>query len=128
MIGDLFDSPWKLLIVALVIIVLFGSKKLPSAARSLGQSMRILKKEVQGLHEDEPEAGPSGAQAAAQAPAGIAGGASAQPPTQPPAQQTQIDALQQQIRDLQRAAAMDAAPTTPAAAAAEAPRPARQPI
>jgi len=55
MIGDLFDSPWKILIVALVIIVLFGSKKLPSAARSLGQSMRILKKEVQGLHEDEPE-------------------------------------------------------------------------
>jgi sec-independent protein translocase protein TatA len=124
-IGDLFDSPWKLLIVALVIIVLFGSKKLPSAARSLGQSMRILKKEVQGLHEDEPEAGPSGAQAAAQAPAEIVGGASAQPPTQPPAQQTQIDALQQQIRDLQRAAAMDAAPT-PAAGAAEVPRLAEQ--
>ena len=58
MIGDLFDSPWKILIVALVIIVLFGSKKLPSAARSLGQSMRILKKEVQGLHEDEPESSP----------------------------------------------------------------------
>jgi len=34
--------------------VLFGSKKLPHAARSLGQSMRILKREVQGLHEDEP--------------------------------------------------------------------------
>ena len=28
MIGDLFDSPWKILIVAVVIIVLFGSKKL----------------------------------------------------------------------------------------------------
>ena len=69
MIGDLFDSPWKILIVALVIIVLFGSKKLPSAARSLGQSMRILKKEVQGLHEDEPEPRPPGAQPAAQAPA-----------------------------------------------------------
>src|SRR5216683_2263207 len=55
MIGDLFDSPWKILIVALVIIVLFRSKKLPAAARSLGQSMRILKQEVQGLHEDEPE-------------------------------------------------------------------------
>ena len=54
MIGDLFDSPWKILIVALVIIVLFGSRKLPHAARSLGQSMRILKTEVQGLHEDEP--------------------------------------------------------------------------
>jgi len=69
MIGDLFDSPWKILIVALVIIVLFGSKKLPGAARSLGQSMRILKKEVHGLHEDEPEPRPAGAQPAAQAPA-----------------------------------------------------------
>ena len=71
MIGDLFDSPWKILIIALVILVLFGSKKLPSAARSLGQSMRILQKEVQGLHEDEPESRPPGAPAAAQAPAEI---------------------------------------------------------
>jgi sec-independent protein translocase protein TatA len=54
MIGDLFDSPWKVLIVAVVLIVLFGSKKLPHAARSLGQSMRILKKEVSDLHHDEP--------------------------------------------------------------------------
>jgi len=53
----------------LVIIVLFGSKKLPGAARSLGQSMRILKTEVGGLHEDEPEPRPAGAQPAAQAPA-----------------------------------------------------------
>jgi sec-independent protein translocase protein TatA len=70
MIGDLFDSPWKILIVALVIIVLFGSRKLPQAARSLGQSMRILKTEVQGLHEDEP-ASPAtqAAQAAPAAPA-----------------------------------------------------------
>src|SRR6266851_846490 len=97
MIGDLFDSPWKILIVALVIIVLFGSKKLPSAARSLGQSMRILKKEVQGLHEDEPEPRPPGAQPAAQAPAEVTAGASGGPSA------------------------------TAAAAAAEASRPARQP-
>jgi sec-independent protein translocase protein TatA len=56
MFGDLFDSPWKILIVAAVLIVLFGSKKLPDAARSLGRSMRILKAEVSGLHEEEPEA------------------------------------------------------------------------
>ena len=79
MLGDLFDSPWKILIVALVILVLFGSKKLPSAARSLGQSMRILKKEVQGLHEDEPEPRPPGAQPAAQAPAEVTAGASGGP-------------------------------------------------
>jgi sec-independent protein translocase protein TatA len=80
MIGDLFDSPWKILIIALVILVLFGSKKLPSAARSLGQSMRILKKEVQGLHEDEPESRSLGAPAAAQAPAEITAGAPGEPP------------------------------------------------
>jgi len=70
MIGDLFDSPWKILIVAVVIIVLFGSKKLPGAARSLGQSMRILKKEVQGLHEDVADLAamdtPAGASATAE--------------------------------------------------------------
>ncbi len=55
MIGDLFDSPWKILIVAVVLIVLFGSKKLPDAARSLGRSMRILKAEVGSLHTDDPE-------------------------------------------------------------------------
>ena len=110
MVGDLFDSPWKILIIALVIIVLFGSKKLPHAARSLGQSMRILKKEVQGLHEDEPESPSSGAQAAAPAPAEL----TAAP--QPTDQQAQIDALQQQIRDLQRAATMD---TPPASVASE---------
>jgi sec-independent protein translocase protein TatA len=106
--GDLFDSPWKILIVAVVIIVLFGSKKLPYAARSLGQSMRILKKEVQGLHEDDTVPG-----GPAQAASGSANGfppAELTAAPQPDQQQSQIDALQQQIRDLQRAAAMDPAP------------------
>jgi len=107
--GDLFDSPWKILIVAVVIIVLFGSKKLPGAARSLGQSMRILKKEVQGLHEEETvPGGPSQAEASAAAATGFP--QAELTAASPPDQQSQIDALQQQIRDLQRAATMDPAP------------------
>jgi sec-independent protein translocase protein TatA len=113
MMTDLFDSPWKILIIAVVIIVLFGSKKLPHAARSLGQSMRILKTEVEGLHEEDPDVGSAAGQPAAQAAAALT--AAAQPD-----QRTEIAALQQQIRDLQRAAVMDAAPITPAAAPAEA--------
>jgi len=105
MIGDLFDSPWKILIVAVVIIVLFGSKKLPDAARSLGKSMRILKTEVGSLHEDEHTAD---AKPAAQFPPAELTSA----PAPVPAQQDQIDALQQQIRDLQRAATMDPAPAS----------------
>jgi sec-independent protein translocase protein TatA len=124
MFSDLFDSPWKILIVAVVLIVLFGSKKLPHAARSLGQSMRILKKEVQGLHEDlsaAEAASPSGAPGAPDAvppPPAIA------PHQQPEQQAAQIDALQQQIRDLQRAATRDAADL--AGVAAE-PQPTQQP-
>ena len=104
MVGDLFDSPWKILIIAVVIIVLFGSKKLPHAARSLGQSMRILKKEVSGLHEDEKETPAEDGTSASQFPQAQL---TAAPAAVPADQQSQIDALQQQIRDLQRASAMD---------------------
>ena len=97
MIGDLFDSPWKILIVAVVIIVLFGSRKLPDAARSLGKSMRILKTEVSGMHEDEHEEGSS-----ATLPAQPAAAQQLQAPTQEPDSQAQIDALQKQLNDLQK--------------------------
>jgi sec-independent protein translocase protein TatA len=90
MIGDLFDSPWKILIVAVVLIVLFGSKKLPDAARSLGKSMRILKTEVSDLHHEDKTETEKPASAQAPAPA-----IAAQP------NQPQVDVLQQQIRDLQ---------------------------
>jgi len=118
MIGDLFDSPWKILIVAVVLIVLFGSKKLPDAARSLGKSMRILKTEVGGLHHDESEDSGAKPEPAAQFPSAELTAAPAPVPAPAGVDQTQIDALQQQIRDLQRAAAMDATPA-PAGVAAE---------
>ena len=98
MIGDLFDSPWKILIVAVIIIVLFGSRKLPAAARSLGQSMRILKTEVQGLHEDDDQAAPATAQSTPAAPP-----AQLQAPAPAPADpQEQIAALQAQLDNLQQ--------------------------
>jgi sec-independent protein translocase protein TatA len=103
MIGDLFDSPWKILIVAVVLIVLFGSKKLPDAARSLGKSMRILKTEVQDMREHDDE--PKPAQALTAQPA---------QPAEP--SQAQVEALQQQIRDLQSKA------DTPQGAPVETPR------
>lgn len=45
-------SPWHILLVALVVIVVFGSKRLPDTARSLGKSMRILKSETQAMKTD----------------------------------------------------------------------------
>jgi len=116
-IGDLFDSPWKILIIAVVIIVLFGSKKLPHAARSLGQSMRILKKEVQGLHEDDAASDSPSAPTASGASSAFAPPAAIAASQQPDQQQAQIDALQQQIRDMQRAATVDTPPANAGVAA-----------
>ena len=52
-------GPWHLLIVAGVFVLLFGAKKLPDAARSLGKSARILKTELKGMHDDGDVAKPA---------------------------------------------------------------------
>jgi sec-independent protein translocase protein TatA len=50
-------SPWHWAILAVVVILLFGAKRLPDAARSLGKSLRIFKSEVRELqNESKPEA------------------------------------------------------------------------
>ncbi|MGA9374100.1 MAG: Sec-independent protein translocase subunit TatA [Mycobacterium sp.] len=52
-------QPWHWLIVIAAFILLFGAKKLPDAARSLGKSMRIFKSEIKEMQSDgadKPEA------------------------------------------------------------------------
>jgi sec-independent protein translocase protein TatA len=49
-------KPWHILVLAVVLIVLFGAKRLPDAARSLGRSLRILKAETRGLADDDVNA------------------------------------------------------------------------
>ncbi|HUZ39726.1 MAG TPA: Sec-independent protein translocase subunit TatA [Streptosporangiaceae bacterium] len=68
----LFDAP-HLLIILLVLVLLFGSAKLPRLAKSLGESMRIFKNEAKNLHDDDGAANTQQAQQAVQ--------------VQPPAQQ-----------------------------------------
>jgi sec-independent protein translocase protein TatA len=102
---DLFDSPWKIAIIAVLIIVLFGYRKLPEAARSLGKSMRILKTEVQGMHDDnETQTTFSTATPAVTPPVAPA---QIQPVASTPvdAHQAQIDALSAQLANLQQSVA-----------------------
>jgi sec-independent protein translocase protein TatA len=47
------DAPSHWVIIAIVVIVLFGYKKLPEMSRSLGRSLRIFKTEMKGLTDDE---------------------------------------------------------------------------
>jgi sec-independent protein translocase protein TatA len=47
------ESPSHWLIIALVVLVLFGYKKLPEMSRSVGRSLRIFKTEMKGMTEDD---------------------------------------------------------------------------
>ena len=46
-------GPLEIGIIVLLILVLFGYKKLPAASRSLGQSLRIFKGEMKGMKSDD---------------------------------------------------------------------------
>lgn len=45
----------ELLILVAVLVALFGAQKLPAAARSLGQSLRVFKAEFRGSSSNRPE-------------------------------------------------------------------------
>jgi len=48
--------PWHIIVLVVVLILLFGAKRLPDAARSLGRSLRIIKAETKGLADDDVDA------------------------------------------------------------------------
>ncbi|MFN8081717.1 MAG: Sec-independent protein translocase subunit TatA [Kineosporiaceae bacterium] len=52
MVRGLFEG-WHLVVLLIVVIVLFGAKRLPDAARGVGRSLRILKAEVKDLKDDD---------------------------------------------------------------------------
>ena len=62
----------ELLIIVALVLLLFGAKRLPDAARGLGRSLRIFKAETKGLvdgEEDGETSGDAAAGSTAQAPA-----------------------------------------------------------
>ncbi|MFZ5871122.1 MAG: Sec-independent protein translocase subunit TatA [Actinomycetota bacterium] len=57
MFRNIADNPLLLLVLVLLIVVIFGAKRLPDAARSLGRSMRIFKTEVKEMRDDDTARG-----------------------------------------------------------------------
>ena len=45
--------PWHIIVLVVVLVLLFGAKRLPDAARNLGRSLRIIKAETRGLADDD---------------------------------------------------------------------------
>ena len=49
----LLTSSQTIIVLLLLALVLFGAKRLPDSARSLGRSMRIFMSEIKALETDE---------------------------------------------------------------------------
>jgi sec-independent protein translocase protein TatA len=97
----MFDpSAPHIIILLVVVLLLFGARRLPGAAKSLGESMHIFKKSVQGLNPDETDTAATpqpNTVTQASSPVGIA--------ASPDATQQQLADLQRQVADLQRQSA-----------------------
>ncbi|MET7755583.1 Sec-independent protein translocase subunit TatA [Streptomyces sp. NPDC005389] len=52
-------GPTEIILILVVIILLFGAKKLPDMARSLGKSARILKSEAKAMKSDDQQSAPA---------------------------------------------------------------------
>jgi len=48
-------GPQELILIVLVIVLLFGAKKLPELARGSGRALRIFKAETKGLGDDDDD-------------------------------------------------------------------------
>ncbi|HEV3169030.1 MAG TPA: Sec-independent protein translocase subunit TatA [Actinocrinis sp.] len=71
---------WHIVLILGVVVVLFGSRKLPDAARSVGQSLRIFKSEMKAAAQDDR---PAQSTAAPVAPQAVEGRVVNQPTAQP---------------------------------------------
>jgi sec-independent protein translocase protein TatA len=60
-------GPLEIGIVLLIVLVVFGPKRLPDLGRSLGSGMREFKDSITGNHKDDDDDGPSKLTAAAKA-------------------------------------------------------------
>ncbi len=89
MFSNLRGSEWLILI--LVVVLLFGARRLPDAARGLGRSLRIFKAETKGLTDSTAEGTPDAPSAkvvdsppaAPEQPTAVEPPAGKQTPTQP---------------------------------------------
>ncbi len=121
---DMFDpSAPHIIILLVVVLLLFGSSRLPGAAKAIGKSMHIFKNSVKGMDDDDDTSAANGTNGTYTQATVLP---QAQPPAQQwpaspqlaatqsnPAQQAQIDELQRQLNDLQRTSAGNAPQDAP---------------
>ncbi|WTW92938.1 Sec-independent protein translocase subunit TatA [Streptomycetaceae bacterium NBC_01309] len=61
-------GPTEIILILVIVVLLFGAKKLPDTARALGRSMRILKSETKAMKTDDAQADAAAKSSAPEAP------------------------------------------------------------
>ncbi|PVU81724.1 twin-arginine translocase TatA/TatE family subunit (plasmid) [Cellulomonas sp. WB94] len=52
-------KPWHVIVLLVVVLLLFGAKRLPDLAKSVGESLKIFKSELKDLTEDDKPSTPA---------------------------------------------------------------------
>ena len=50
---------WHMIVLLVLVLVVFGSSRLPDIAKSVGQSMKVFKKEVKELRDEDDDKKPA---------------------------------------------------------------------
>ncbi|MEO3810163.1 Sec-independent protein translocase subunit TatA [Sphaerisporangium sp. B11E5] len=102
-------GPMEWILILLVLILLFGAKKLPDTAKALGQSLRLFKKETTKLNEDDDAK-------QAQTPAPAQATVQQQPSLPPagPSVEDRLRTLEEENARLRTTAQTPSAPSSPA--------------
>ncbi|AGM06426.1 Sec-independent protein translocase subunit TatA [Amycolatopsis keratiniphila] len=97
-------QPWHIIILVLVVVLLFGAKRLPDAARSIGKSMKIFKAETKDMAGDKDKAAETEEVETKQLPQATT------PAPAASAQDKQVADLQRQLDELKKQQAAAPAP------------------
>lgn len=57
--GGVFERPGFWIVLVILIVLLFGAKRLPDLSRSVGRSLRIFKAETEGLRDEKGDGTPA---------------------------------------------------------------------
>jgi sec-independent protein translocase protein TatA len=107
--GGSMPGGWEWLIIIGVLVLLFGAKRLPEMARSVGQSARVFKGEMKGLKEDEGRNSAQGAPRSGARPA-----APAEPAALPAVDAQQVNDPPHHVNGTAQTGAGGQQPTDPA--------------
>lgn len=94
-------QPWHMIILLVVVVLLFGAKRLPDAARSVGKSMKIFRAETKSMGDKDATEDASSSDATSSEPKQLPEASAEDKPKQDDKDE-QIKNLQKQLDDLKQ--------------------------